>query len=253
MSGHSKWANIKHQKAKADAQKGNVYSKLAREIMVAARQGGGNPEANFRLKTAILKAREANIPSDNINRAIQRGTGALEGVNYEELVYEGYGPGGVAVLLDVMTDNRNRTAGEIRHLFSKHGGNLAENGAVAWLFDRKGFISLEREKNRLGEDEIMMLALEAGAEDMKTEEEGYEVLTSPEDLERVKNLLEKSGLKVSMAEITKVPKTAVPLSGRQAEQMLKLMDLLEDHDDVQKVYANFEIAEEEMKRILGES
>lgn len=250
MSGHSKWANIKHQKAKADAQKGNIYSKLAREIMVAARQGGGNPEANFRLKTAIQKAREANIPLENINRAIQRGIGALEGESYEELVYEGYGPGGVAVLLNIVTDNRNRTAGEIRHLFAKHGGNLAETGAVSWLFDRKGLISLEREKNRQSEDEIMMLALEAGAEDMKTEDEGYEIYTSPEDLEKVRQALEKNGLKISIAEVTMVPKTSVPLSGRQAEQMLKLMDLLEDHDDVQKVYANFEIAESEMKRIM---
>jgi len=250
MSGHSKWANIKHKKAKVDAQRGNIFSKISRELMVAARAGGGNPDTNTRLRMAIQKAREANIPSENIQRAIQKGTGELEGINYEELVYEGYGPGGVAIMLDILTDNRNRTAGEIRHLFSKHGGNLGETGCVSWMFEKRGYIVVNKEGSP-GEDDLMLVVLDAGAEDMVSEEDTYEVFTKPEDLEEVKERLLASGIPVAQAEVTMVPKSTVSVAEKDAEKLLKLMDVLEEHDDVQNVYANFDLPEELMQKHMS--
>ncbi|MEW5932189.1 MAG: YebC/PmpR family DNA-binding transcriptional regulator [Bacillota bacterium] len=249
MSGHSKWANIKHTKAKKDAERGNLFSKLAREIIVAARQGGGNPEANSRLRLAIERAREANMPADNIARLIKRGTGELEGVTYEELTYEGYGPGGVAIMVEAVTDNRNRTTGELRYIFSRHGGSLGETGCVNWMFRRRGYISLDR---RVGdEDTVLGVALEAGAEDFQSDEESYEVITAPEDLERVKAALEEKGLRAEVAEVTMIPQSTVRVSGKEAEQVLRLMDALSDHDDVQRVFSNFDMAADEMRRLAG--
>jgi len=243
MSGHSKWSTIKRKKAKIDAEKGKIFTRLAREIIIAARQGGGDPEANARLKAAIQRAKEANIPNENIQRAIMRGTGELGGANYEELVYEGYGPGGVAVMMEIGTDNRNRTAGEIRHLFSKHGGNLGESGCVSWMFDKKGLIVVERGETTLDEDELMLLALEAGAEDMKTEEDSYEIITAPGDLEAVRQSLAAKGVPMAVADVTMLPQTTVRLQGKEAEQMSRLIDALEDHDDVQEVYTNCDLDE----------
>ncbi len=244
MAGHSKWANIKHRKSRQDAQKAKLFTKISKEIIVAAKQGGGDPEANPRLKTVIQKARAANIPMDNINRTIQKATGELAGVNYEEIVYEGYGPGGAAVMLDIMTDNRNRTAGEIRHLFSKYGGNLGESGCVAWMFEKKGFIALDKEDLDKDHDEILMTALDAGAEDMKEDEESFEITCAPEDFEAVKAAITEAGLNPSVAEVTMVPQSTVELTGDDAVKMLKLMEALEEHDDVQNVYANFDIDDE---------
>ncbi len=244
MSGHSKWSTIKRKKAKVDAQRGKIFTRLAREIMVAARQGGGDPEGNARLKAAIQRAKEANLPNENILRAIQKGTGELGGENYEEVVYEGYGPGGVAVLLEIMTDNRNRTAGEIRHIFARNGGSLGESGCVAWMFQKKGLIGIEKAAGGPGEDELMLAALEAGAEDFKDEGDSYEVTTSPVDLQAVKEALENIGAILQYAEVTMVPQSTVRVEGKEAEQVLKLMDMLEEHDDVQNVYANFEIEDQ---------
>lgn len=243
MSGHSKWSTIKRKKAKVDAQRGKIFTRLSKEIIVAARLGGGDPDNNPRLKVAIMRAREANIPNDNIQRAIMKGTGELGGGNYEELIYEGYGPGGVAVMMEIMTDNRNRTAGEIRHLFAKNGGNLGETGCVAWQFQKKGLIVVEPGAG-LSEDDLLLAALDAGAEDMKTEEDSYEIYTAPEEVEPVRQKLVGQGIVVAAAEVTMLPQTTVKLSGKEAEQMLKLMEALEEHDDVQEVYANFEIDEQ---------
>ena len=241
MSGHSKWSTIKRKKAKVDAQRGKVFTRLAKEIILAARQGGKDPEGNVRLKTAIQKAKEANIPNDNINRAILKGAGELGSANYEEFNYEGYGPGGVAVMLEIMTDNRNRVAGDIRHLFSKNGGSLGESGCVSWMFQEKGLIVIEKAQCSLDEDEVMLLALEAGAEDFKSDEESYEITTAPDDYAAVVAALEPSGISLAYGEITKIPLNTVQLTGSEEEQMLKLMDALEDHDDVQNVYSNFEM------------
>lgn len=243
MSGHSKWATIKRKKAKVDAQRGKVFTRLAKEIIVAARQGGADPEGNARLKAAIMRAKEANIPNDNITRAIQKGAGETGGANYEEIVYEGYGPGGVAVMLEIMTDNRNRTAGEIRFIFSKNGGNLGETGCVAWMFSEKGIIVVEKSDNKADEDEIMLGAIDAGAQDFNIEDELYEIVCDPADLQPVRESLEKAGVKIASAEVTLAPQTTVNLEGEKAEQMMRLMETLEDHDDVQNVYANFEIEE----------
>ncbi|WP_017874133.1 YebC/PmpR family DNA-binding transcriptional regulator [Candidatus Caldatribacterium saccharofermentans] len=242
MSGHSKWAQIKHKKAKTDLERGKAFSKLIRLITVAARQGGGNPENNPRLRLAIQKAREMNMPQENIEKAIKKGTGELEGVAYEEIVYEGYGPGGVAIMVEATTDNRNRTTAEIRHLFSKHGGSLGETGCVSWVFERKGLISFEKDK--VDEETIMAVAIDAGAEDIRSTETTLDVITTPEDFERVKEAIEKSGLQYAVAQVTMVPKTTVSVEGKQAQQVLSLIEALEDHDDVQEVYANFDIADE---------
>jgi len=247
MSGHSKWAQIKHKKAKTDLAKGKAFSKLIRLITVAARQGGGNPENNPRLRLVIQKAREMNMPQENIERAIKKGTGELEGVSYEEVTYEGYGPGGVAVMVEATTDNRNRTTAEIRHIFSKHGGSLGETGCVSWIFERKGLLSFE--KGKVEEDEIMAVAIEAGAEDIRTTETTLDVLTAPDDFEKVKEAFDQSGLEYVVAQITMIPKTTVSLEGKQAQQLLNLIEALEDHDDVQEVYANFDIADEVLESL----
>jgi len=244
MSGHSKWSTIKHKKGRLDAKRGQVFTKIIREITVAAREGGGDPESNPRLRTAMLAAKSANMPAENMKRAVQRGTGELPGVSYEEVSYEGYGPGGVAVLLDVLTDNRNRTAAEVRHLFSKHGGNLGENGCVAWLFTRKGVLVVSR-AGGLEEDALMELALEAGAEDLDAEdEEFFRLFTEPSELHRVKEFLEEREIVVESAGFEMDPSTTVPLVGKQAQQVVRLMEAFEDNDDVQDVWANFDIDDE---------
>ncbi len=249
MSGHSKWAGIKHKKAKVDAQRGKVFTKIIREITVAARVGGGDPGGNPRLRTAVLAAKAVNMPADNIDRAIKKGTGELEGVSYEEITYEGYGPAGVAVLVEVMTDNKNRTVGEIRKIFSRHGGNLGESGCVSFLFDKRGYILVDAKK--VDEDRLMSIALEAGADDMQQEESNVAVTTHPKDFERVRDAIVKNGIRPVSAEITMLPKSTVKLDGKPAEQMLKLMEELEEHDDVQHVYANFDIPEELMAALTA--
>ena len=247
MSGHSKWSTIKRKKGKADAQRGKLFTKLIRVITVAARSGGGDPETNAKLKTAIQLAKENNMPNENIERAIKRGTGELEGVSYEELLYEGYGPGGVAILVEVLTDNRNRTASDIRKIFSRNAGNLGESGCVAWMFDKKGYFIFEKDK--VGEDTILDLALQAEADDVKTEDQNIEVITLPENYEKFNILIKQNNIDCLVNEITLIPKTTVDLEGKKARQMLNLMEQLEDHDDVQKVYANFNIADEIMEEI----
>jgi YebC/PmpR family DNA-binding regulatory protein len=250
MSGHSKWATTKHRKAAVDAKRGKLFSKLIKEITVAAKQGGGSPDGNPRLRAAIDRAKEVNMPAENIKRAIQKGTGELPGMSFEETTYEGYGPGGVAILLDAMTDNKNRTTAEIRHLFAKHGGNLGEAGCVSWMFHKKGHLLVSKAK--IDEERLMALALEAGAEDLKTdEEEHYEVMTRPADFERVKQSLLDQGVPLEHAELSMIPQSTVHLEGREAEQLLRLMDLLEDHDDVQQVYANFDIPNEIIAKVEG--
>ncbi|SPJ13737.1 conserved hypothetical protein [Syntrophobacter sp. SbD2] len=243
MSGHSKWATIKHKKGAADAKRGKVFTKLIKELMVAARMGGGNPEGNPRLRAALLAAKAENMPKDNIDRAIKKGTGELEGVNYEEFAYEGYGPAGVAVLVDIMTDNRNRAASEVRHIFSRNSGNLGEAGCVAWMFNKKGSIVFD--KKAMPEEQLIELALEAGAEDVKDQEDQFEVITSPEDFLNVKAAFDDRELKYELAEITMSPQTTVRIEDpKTAQQLLRLMDALEDSDDVQNVYANFDIPDQ---------
>jgi len=249
MSGHNKWSTIKHKKAREDAKRGKIFTKIIREITVSAREGGGDPEANPRLRAAVAAAKSANMPADNIKRAIQRGTGELPGVSYEEVSYEGYGPGGVAVMLEVLTDNRNRTTAEIRHLFSKHGGNLGENGCVAWVFTRKGQILVPRQEGP-DEDELMELVLEAGAEDLDTDDADYfRIVTAPDELHQVKSSLEEAGVPVETAEFDMEPSTTVRLEGKQAQQMIRLMNAFDDHDDVQNVWANFDIDEELLEAV----
>ncbi|UWG95647.1 YebC/PmpR family DNA-binding transcriptional regulator [Dehalobacter sp. DCM] len=244
MSGHSKWANIKHKKAKSDAIKGKMFTKLAKEIIVAARAGGGDPNGNFRLRIAIDNAKAANLPNDNIQRAIQKGAGAGEGDNFEELRYEGYGPGGVAIMVELATDNRNRTAGEMRYIFSKNGGNLGETGSVGWMFTEKGQLDIPREDLRMDEDEIMLLALEAGADDVESEEESFAIFTVPEKMQDVRQVLLDSKLPIENAAINLIPTNRVEIADiEQAKKIIKLIDSLESHDDVQKVYTNFELAE----------
>lgn len=249
MSGHSKWAGIKHRKAKVDAQRGRVFTKIIREITVAARVGGGDPGGNPRLRTAVLAAKAVNMPSDNIDRAIKKGTGELEGVSYEEITYEGYGPGGVAVMVEVVTDNKNRTVGEIRKLFSRHGGHLGEAGCVGFLFEKKGSIQIEASK--VDEERLLSIALEAGAEDLQREESLFALTTAPKAFEKVRDAIVKSGIQPLSAEITKLPKSTVKLDGKPAEQMLRLIEELEEHDDVQHVYANFDIPEEIMAALTA--
>jgi YebC/PmpR family DNA-binding regulatory protein len=244
MSGHSKWATTKHKKAAIDAKRGKVFTKIAKEITVAAKLGGGDPNGNPRLRTAVAKAKGVSMPADNIKRAIQKGTGELPGVSYEEIIFEGYGPGGVAVMLESMTDNRNRTVSEIRHIFGKSGGHMGEAGCVSWMFQKKGYIVISRAK--ADEEKLMTLALDAGAEDLQAEDDNFVVTTPPNDLEKVKKAIEDDGIGMEVTEITMVPQTYVKLDGKEAQQMLRLMDTLEDNDDVQNVYANFDIPEEIM-------
>lgn len=249
MSGHSKWAQVKHKKAVVDARKGKIFSKIAKEIAIAARLGGGDPDGNPRLRTVIEKAKEVNMPSENIKRAIMKGTGELPGLAYEESVYEGYGPGGTAILLEVLTDNRNRTVSEIRHIMAKNGGNLGEAGCVAWMFEKKGYILVE--KSKIDEDTLMSVALEAGAEDMKNDpkEENFEIITAPEGMSRIKLALESANIPISLSEITMLPKSYVALDEKSAEQMIRLIDALEDHEDIQNVYTNFDIPDEVMAKV----
>jgi YebC/PmpR family DNA-binding regulatory protein len=245
MSGHSKWHTIKHKKGALDAKRGKIFTKLIKEITVAARTGGtGDVDANARLRKAVNDAKAQNMPIDTITRAIKRGTGELEGVNYEEITYEGYGIGGVAVMVETMTDNRNRTVAELRHLFSKNGGNLGESGSVAWMFDKKGYIVVD--KNAKPEDELFEIALEAGADDMQTEGDVFEIYTAPENFETVHEAIKAAGVEPQAAEVSMIPQNYTALEGMDAKQMLKLYDALDDHDDVQKVYANFDIDESEM-------
>jgi YebC/PmpR family DNA-binding regulatory protein len=243
LAGHSKWANIKHKKARVDAQRGNIFTKMSREIAVAARQGGSTAETNFRLKIAIQKAKEANIPNDNIQRAIQKGAGEMDGAAFEEIVYEGYGPGGFAVLLEIMTDNRNRTAGEIRHLFSKNGGNLGETGCVNWMFEKKAYFVIDC-SNGEDEDRLMEIALEAGADDIQISEGTCEITGAPENFEEIRDSLKRNTVTALQAEISMVPQNTVTLTGVHAAQGLKLLESLENHDDVQNVYANVDVEEE---------
>jgi len=249
MAGHSKWHNIRHKKAKMDAKRGQIFTKLIREITVAARQGGGDPEFNPRLRMAIEKAKQHNMPAENIERAIKKGTGELEGVTYEEVSYEGYGPEGVAIIVECLTDNRNRTTGEIRHLFSKYGGNLGATGCVSFMFEDKGIILVPKEG--LDEETIFEKAIEAGAEDVIMDDENYyEIRTAPTDLYAVKENLEKEGLKIEKAELTKIPTTTVEVKDQEtAEKLMKLLEALEEQDDVQKVYSNFEMSDEMMSKL----
>ncbi len=243
MSGHSKWSSIKHKKGAADAKRGKIFTKLIKEITVAARMGGsGDPDANPRLRTAILAAKAENMPKDNIERGIKKGTGELEGVDYEENTYEGYGPGGAAVFLESLTDNKNRAVADIRHIFSKCGGNLGENGCVAWMFDKKGYIVVER--SAIDEDSLMEVALEAGAEDVREDDSNFEVITAPEDYEAVKAAIDEKEIPYLDADVTMLPQTATSLQGKEADQMIRLMDMLDDCEDVQKVYTNADIPEE---------
>jgi len=247
MSGHSKWAGIKHKKAITDAKRGQLFTKVAREIEIAAREGGGNPENNFRLRLAIQKAKDVNMPAENIERAIKRGTGEIESTRLETLRYEGHGPSGVAIMVDVVTDNRNRTSSTLRHVFAKHGGSLGEVGSVAWMFQRKGLVTAS-----LGgkdPDEVSLAAIEAGAEDIQIEGQQIEVQTDPKDLEQVRAALEAAGVKIENAQVTMLPTTTVEVSEENIVQVLKLLDALEDLDDVQEVYSNFEVPQEVLERV----
>ena len=247
MSGHSKWSTIKHKKAAQDAKRGAMFTKVIKELTVAARLGGGDVDMNPRLRTAVLKAKAVNMPQDTMQRAIMKGTGELPGVSYEEITYEGYGPGGVAMIVTALTDNRNRTVAEIRKIFSKNGGNLGESGCVAWMFQKKGLIVVDKDK--IDEDELLGIALEAGAEDVRPGDAIYEVITAVEDFEPVKQGVTAKGIEPSSSEISLLPQTTVRLEGTQARQLLKLMDELEEHDDVQNVYANFDIPDEVMAEV----
>ncbi len=248
MAGHSKWANTKHRKARVDAKRGKIFTKILKEVTIAARLGGGDPAGNPRLRQALQEARSNNIPNDTVDRAIKKGTGELEGVNYEEVSYEGYGPGGVAVLIEAMTDNRNRTVGEIRNLFSKLGGNMGENGCVAWMFDRRGFFLISTES--LEEEEFMELAVELGAEDFSIDEDGYQLFTSAEDYLSVVEALEgREDIEVQIKQFAMIPQNQVQLDESDAGKMVRLIDALEDHDDIQQVWSNFEIDDEVLERI----
>jgi YebC/PmpR family DNA-binding regulatory protein len=247
MSGHSKWSTIKHKKALKDARRGKLFTKLIKDLTIAARIGGSDLSANPRLRTALAAAKAASMPNDTIDRAIKKGAGELEGVSYEEVTYEGHGPGGVAILVQALTDNKTRTVSEVRHMFSKHGGNLGSPNSVAWMFTKKGVITIE--KGQADEDQLMEIALEAGAEDVTGGDEGFEVSTAPEDFDAVREALEKAGIVMASAEVAMIPQNTVNLAGKEAEQTLKLLEVLEENDDVQSVSANFEIAQEEAERL----
>lgn len=244
MSGHSKWHNIQRRKGKQDAVRGQLFTKLSRDIYQAAKEGGGNPDTNFRLKTAIDRAKQSNLPVDSISRTIAKATGSLEGHHYEELLYEGYGPDGIAVMIEVVTDNRNRTAADVRHIFTKRGGNLGESGCVAWMFRRVGEIEIEKESCKLSYDDLMLLAVEAGADDLKENDESYLITTPPESLAAIRDTLEEQGLSLASAELSYEPQNLIPVSGEPLDTVLDLVDALEEHDDVQNVYANFDPVEE---------
>ncbi|HHU91973.1 MAG TPA: YebC/PmpR family DNA-binding transcriptional regulator [Halanaerobiaceae bacterium] len=252
MAGHSKWANIKHKKGREDARRGKLFSKLSRMITVAAREGGGDPDTNSELRLVIQKAKDQNMPNDNIERAIKRGTGEISGVNYERFVYEGYGPGGVALYMEMMSDNRNRTASEIRHLLSKYGGNLGETGCVAWMFQRRGQLVVDLDNTGLDEDTLMLMAIEAGADDIVTEGNLVNIYTEAANMEEVRKNLEGEGIEFVSADIAMIPENTIELDADTARKTLKLMDVLEDHDDVQEVYSNFDIPDEIMQEIAEE-
>ena len=248
MSGHSKWSSIKHKKGATDAKRGKVFTRIIKELTVAARVGGGDPDSNPRLRTVVADAKAANMPADNIKRAIRRGTGEEPGVSYEEAIYEGYGPGGAALMLETLTDNKNRTVSEIRHLLSKYGGNLGETNSVAWMFTKQGYILIE--KSKVDEDGLMGVALDTGADDVRDDQDNWEVLTSPEDFHRVLEAIKGLGVETLMAEVAMLPQNYINLEGKAAQQMLKLMGLLEDHDDVQHVWSNFNVEEKEIEASL---
>lgn len=239
-----KWENIKRSKGKLDQERGATFSRVTKDIMKAAKEGGPDPEANIRLKTAILNARKVNMPNDNIQRAIARGAGLEGGVRYDEIVYEGYGPGGVAVMMNIVTDNRNRTAADVRHIFTKAGGSLGETGCVGWMFQKRGVVEIDRTQTSISEDDLMMLVLDAGAEDLVTDEESFEISTAPEALDGVLRTLEAAGIPVTKGETAMVPTNTVEVSGDNAEKLIKMLDLLEEHDDIQNVYSNAELADE---------
>ncbi|HEV8474454.1 MAG TPA: YebC/PmpR family DNA-binding transcriptional regulator [Methylomirabilota bacterium] len=247
MSGHSRWSQIKRKKGKADVQRGKLFSKILREITVAARNGGGDPKANMRLKAAVESAKEANMPQDNIKRAVQKGTGELPGEAYEEITYEGYAPGGVAVLIHVLTDNRNRTGPEIRHSFEKFGGNMGSSGAVAWMFDRKGIILVDADK--VSEDDLLEKALEAGAADVRRAEKAFEITTAPAQMDEVRDALARTGVPIAEAQVTWTPQSTVRVEGKDATSVVKLIEALEELDDVQSVYANYDIPDEILEAI----
>jgi len=247
MSGHSKWASIKHKKAATDSRRGKAFTKIIKEITVVARDAGGDPDKNPRLRLAIQKAKQANMPANNIERAIKKGTGELEGVTYEQVVYEGYASAGVAVYVEVLTDNKNRTTAEIRNIFSKHGGNMAGAGSVAWMFEKKGYFAIS--KKSIDEDDLMSIALEAGADDFISEGDTFEIKTLPQDFEKVKKALEDGLVKVETSELTMIPKSTIKVGDDKAKQVLSLVDALEDNDDVQNVYANFDISEQILKTV----
>jgi len=246
MSGHSKWHSIKYKKAAQDAKRGKIFTKIIRELSVAARMGGGDSDINPRLRKAISDAKAVNMPADNIKRAIMKGTGELEGVTYEEISYEGYGPGGVAIFLEVLTDNRNRTVSELRHVFSRNGGNIGESGCVAWMFSRKGYLVVE--KSKATEDDLLDVILEAGAEDLREDGSNYEIFTPPDKYEDVVDALKNNKIEIAASNLGQIPQNYVKLKGKQAQQLLRLMEELEDHDDVQNVWANFDIDEEEIAK-----
>jgi YebC/PmpR family DNA-binding regulatory protein len=247
MSGHSRWSQIKRKKGKTDQQRGKLFTKVIREITAAARTGGGDPKVNMRLKAAIETAKAANMPADTLKRAIQKGTGELPGESYEEIAYEGYGPGGVAIMVRVLTDNKNRTAPEIRHTFEKHGGNMGAQGCVGWMFDRKGVIQVDAD--RISEDDLLSIALEAGAADMRRVEKTFEITTAPDEMEAVRQALEERGVAIARAEVTMVPQSTVRVEGKDAQALLRLVETLEEMDDVQTVYANFDIPDEVLEAI----
>jgi len=249
MSGHSKWHSIKHKKGAADAKRGKVFTRIIKEMTVAARVGGGDPDMNPRLRTVIDAAKAVNMPAENIKRAIRRGTGEEPGVSYDEVMYEGYGPGGAALLIDTLTDNRNRTVGELRHMLSKHGGNLGETNSVAWMFDKKGYFVID--KSQADEETLMAAALEAGADDLKDDGDNWEIVCAPESFEKLQEAVKALGLEPITAEVSMLPQNYVKLEGRTAQQMLKLMELLEEHDDTRNVWSNFDIEEQEIEASLA--
>ncbi len=249
MSGHSKWHTIKHKKGAADAKRGKIFTRIIKELTVAARAGGGDPETNPRLRTIVAEAKSVNMPADNIKRAIQRGTGELPGVSYEEVNYEGYGPGGAALIIEVLTDNKNRTVGEIRHVFSKHGGNLGEANSVAWMFDKKGYIVVD--KSKADEETLMAAAIDAGADDMRDDGDSWEILSTPDTFQKVLEAVKALKIEPGAAEVAMVPQNYVKLEGKPAQQMIRLMEALEEHEDTKKVWSNADIEEKEIEASLA--
>jgi YebC/PmpR family DNA-binding regulatory protein len=249
MSGHSKWASIKHKKGALDAKRGKIFTRIIKELTVAARNGGGDPNTNPRLRTVVAEAKAVNMPADNIKRAIQRGTGELPGVSYEEITYEAYGPGGVAIMIEVLTDNKNRTVGEMRHTLAKYGGNLGEANSVAWMFEKKGYIVVE--KSRADEDQLMSVVIDAGADDMRDDDDNWEIVTPPDAYERVLDAVKALGIEPAASEVAMLPQNYIKLEGKSAQQMVRLMDLLEEHEDTKKVWTNADIEEKEIEASLA--